>query len=180
MIKFEANGKQGKVIVNLPTSVEEITPDYLNYVSDEIELADNYSLIALLHREKLSAFVMAGRNTKAELNTAVIPVFVKRGNINGGFNASINTGDRVLMSPTTMSLGVHVNVPKNTLNLIKVMALIDGDGRAYQNAAKITTPVYFLEFKLIPNSDIIGVYKAKADIDYNNPFEFEIIKEEDQ
>lgn len=186
MVKFETNGKNGKVIVNLPTSLKEITPEYLGAITDEIAVADNYSLVALCHKEKLSAFIMAGKR-KNEISTAVVPIFVKRGtttdeldNIHHAlipFHPMIEVCDKLLISPTAMSMGLHVNVPMNTLNAGKVIALLEGDKFAYQNAYKIVDPVYFLEFKLIPNNDIIGCYKPKLRKDFDNPFAFEVVKE---
>ena len=186
MVKFETNGKNGKVIVTLPTNLEEITPEYLGAITDEIAVADNYSLIALCHKEKLSAFVMAGRNKKNEISTAVVPLFVKRGlntssvsSIDGvpSFHPLIEVCDKLIISPTAMAMGLHVNVPMNTLNMGKVVALLEGDGYAYQNATKVTDPVYFLEFKLIPNNEIIGCYKPNLRKDFENRFAFEVVKE---
>lgn len=186
MVKFETNGKKGKVIVNLPTKIEEITPEYLGAITDEIAVADNYSLVALCHREKLSAFIMAGKRNQNQISTAVIPLFVKRGldtssvsNVGDvpTFHPLIEVCDKLLISPTAMSMGLHVNVPMNTINVNKVIDLLDGDGYAYQNASKFTEPVYFIEFKLIPNNEIIGCYKPKLRKEFNNPFAFEVVKE---
>ena len=79
MVKFETNGKQGDAIIKLPTRIDEITPEYLKAITSHIKVADNYSLIALCHKEKLSNFVIAGRNNKGEMSTAVVPLFVKTG-----------------------------------------------------------------------------------------------------
>lgn len=177
MVKFETNGKNGKVIVTLPTSIKELTPEYLGAITDEIAIADNYSLIALCHKEKLSTFVMAGRSKKNQISTAVVPIFAKRGETNVVFNTGIEVGDKLLISPTAMSMGLHVNVPMNTLTMGKFVDLIEGDTKVYQNALKHKEDVYFIEFKLIPNNEIIGIYKPNRRKDFENPFALEVVKE---
>lgn len=178
MLKFETNGKLGKCVITLPTQLNEITSDYLSNITRNIGVANNYSLIAICHKEKLSAFVLAGRNKKSEMTTAVVPIFVKRGNLTDdkfvgsptNFNELVESGTRLLITPTAISMGLHVNVPGNDITMGKFMAAIDGDGYAYQNASKHNENVYFIEFKLIPNCDILGAYLNKNDIAIYNPF----------
>lgn len=176
MVKFEANGKLGKVIIKLPTSLNEITPEYIGAITDEIVVADNYSLIALCHKEKLSAFVLAGRSNKNEISTSVIPLFVKRGfTEDKSFQPNIEVCDKLLITPTAMSMALHVNAPMNNITMPKFMAAIEGDRFAHQNALALNEYVYFLEFKIIPNCDILGVYKTNLRKDYTSPFGFEVV-----
>lgn len=173
MVKFETNGKLGTASINLPTSVNELTGDYLYLLTKHISVADNYSLIALCHKEKLSNFVIAGRGNKNEMSTAVVPLFVKSGYIDiksdSTFIKSISSGEKLIISPSALSLGYHVNVATNDLTMGKFAALIDGDKDAMRNALALNTDVYFIEFKLIPNNEIIGVYNS-IDDKFINPF----------
>ena len=41
MVKFEVNGEKYSKIITLPTSVSEITPEYLENITTEILVADN-------------------------------------------------------------------------------------------------------------------------------------------
>lgn len=170
MVKFEVNGEKYNKIITLPTSVSEITPEYLENITTEILVADNYSLIALCHKAKLSDFILAGRSKKQQLSTQVVPLFVKRGMTNWEFSANIEVADKLLITPTAMSMGLHVNVPMNTLNIERIVAIMEEDKNIYQKALGIKDAVYFLEFKIIPNSDIQGVYKPKLYKEFENPF----------
>ena len=171
MLKFEVNGKKGNVILNLPTSIEELTKDYLINITNEVNVGNNYSLIALCHREKLSAFIMAGRNKKNDMSTAVVPIFIKHGSITTDSHVNnINVGDKLIIAPSNMAMGLHVNISKNTLTMGTLLNFIDGDGFAYQNALKYKEQVYFIEFKIIPNCDIVGYYKDNNSTDFDNPF----------
>lgn len=178
MLKFKTNGKDGEVNIFLPTSISELTPEYFKSVTDEIAIADNYSLIALCHKEKLSAFVMAGKSKKNQMNTAVVPILAKKGNTISSisqsstncfiYNAEI--GNKLLISPTAMSLGLHVNVPMNTLTMSKFVDLIEYDNDAYKKAMILNADVFFVEYKIIANSEIIGAYKPELRSTFDNPF----------
>ena len=176
MLKFVANGKTGKKSITLPTSIKEITPDYLVAITNEILVADNYSLIALCHKEKLSSFILAGRNKKNQVNTSVVPLFVKRGAPSPGrtytsFESNFTAGDKLIITPSDMMTGLHVRVPMNTLTVEGFLNAIDGDGYAFQNATKNASDVYFLEFKIVPNCAIQGVYKSTLREQFDNPFQ---------
>ena len=177
MVKFETNGKHGHVFVKFPSSVEEITPEYLKGVTDEIDVADNYTLIALCHKEKLSTFIAASRNKSNQISTSVIPIIAKQGKTDSVFHTEMNVGDIILISPSQMAMGLHVNVPKNILNMNHLIKATDGDGYAHKNALKYSQYVYFLEFKLVPNCDIIGRYNKTNNKEFDNPFALETIKE---
>lgn len=77
MLKFEVNGKRGAILMNLPTKLSEITPEYLNEVTSNVVVADNYSLIGILYRESLASVILANNRKQKNITTAIIPVFVK-------------------------------------------------------------------------------------------------------
>lgn len=178
MVKFPISTKNGIVNFNFPTTLAELTESYLSDISDDIEIADNYTLIALCHREKLSTFVLAGTQKRNEVTTSVVPIFVKRGNISTSINTSIENnfianikyGSKLIISPTAMSLGIHFSTPKNTLTMPNFVKLIEKDPFASQKASIQQDKVYFVEFKLIPNSDIIGCVVEDNNKKFNNPF----------
>lgn len=176
MIKFETNSNLGKVIVNLPSKLDEITEDYLINLTKSVEVAPNYSLIALCHREKLSAFILAGRKNKAEINTAVVPLYVKSGDIdnNDSFIKSFKPTTKLLIPGSVLAMGLHVNVPNNNLTPSKFINVIEGDRDAYSNAIKLNSDVYFLEFKIVANNEIIGKFN-ESDNDFYNPFNFVVV-----
>ena len=154
----------------LPTNISELTEhDYLYNLSSHVDVADDYSLIALCHKEKLSNFVIAGRGSKKEMATSVVPIFVKSGKSTNIFINSIKKGSKVIISGSALSLGHHVAVTNNDLNMSKFASIIDGDSNAMRNALALNTNVYFVEFKLIPNNEIIGIYNP-IDDKFINPF----------
>lgn len=169
MLKFKTNGKAGAFELNLPTSLSEITPSYLKDVTYGIQVADNYSLIGICYREAFSTIIFANNTKKKNLTTAIVPLFVKCGKSDNNFINSIDTGDKLIIAPSQIALGHHVTAPHNLITINNVLNCVDGDTKIYQEALKESKQCYFLEFKLVPNVDIVGVYKNDKIYDAN-PF----------
>lgn len=177
MLKFTTNGKNGTNILTLPTKLEEITSDYLKNVTKEVGIANNYSLIGVCYKEKLSNIIMTSRQRKPNANIAVVPIFIKAGITDSKFVNDINIGDKLIVSPSQISLGHHVAAPKNNLTISTFLFYCEGDNDVYQKALTYSEYVYFLEFKIIPNCDIIGTYFNNTEITEDKTFE--IIKADD-
>lgn len=163
MLKFTTNGKNGVNVLTYPTSLDEITPEYLKEVTNDIVLSENYSLIGVCYREKLSNIILSVRQNKKSTDIPVVPIFIKG-------RKDIETGDKLVISPSQIAIGHHVNAKKNVLTINNLLHYVDGDGMAFGNASKYKDFVYFLEFKIVPNCDIVGYYKKENDKDFENPF----------
>lgn len=183
MLKFLANGVNGNKVLNFPTKVEEITPEYLLNVTKDVEVADNYVLVALCYREKISTILMTARQNKKDVTSAVIPLFIKSGRLstNGAneesFISKIKTGDKIIAASSQLALGHHVVCPMNTLNINNLIYYTEKDGFAYQRAVNIQDYIHFLEFKIIPANDVIA-FRPKVDSNFDNPFKIEDASED--
>ena len=71
MNSITVNTEKGKVILNLPTSIDEINPVYLTEVTEHIKVAPEYSLVALVYSTTISQ-VLNMKNVPA--NVAVVPM----------------------------------------------------------------------------------------------------------
>lgn len=166
MLKVTADGKHGAYELSLFTSISEVTPSYLTCVTKDIHVADNYVLVALLCREKLTNAIIAMKQNKPA-NTPTIPVFVKAGHTTNDFIESIKTCDKLVVAPSDIAMGNHINAAYNEFSFNNVMSKFDGDGSAFQRIAnQIKTDnapeeVYFIEFKLIPAVNIKGYYRVE-------------------
>lgn len=174
MVTFSVDGNLGKFTIYLPSNLLEITEDYLKKITQEVEVADNYSLVGICYREKISTLILSARQKKKDISTAVIPIFVKAGKTDNEFINSIKPCDKLLISGSNISLGQHVTAPLNEINIERILALTEGDANIYQTTLKLTSPCYFLEFKLIPNCNILGRYNSNS---VSTPVESFIIKE---
>lgn len=169
MLKFEVNGKQGAILMNLPTKLSEITPKYLNEVTSNVVIADNYSLIGILYRESLASVVIANNRKQKNITTAIVPIFVKAGATDTEYIKNISCGDKIVIAPSDIAMGHHVTCPKNMITINNILDYFDGDKEAYHRAINISQPCYYLEFKIVPNCNIHGNYIEDND-SYENPF----------
>lgn len=169
MLKFEVNGKHGSIIMNLPTKLSEITPEYLNEVTSNVVVADNYSLIGILYRESLASVMLANNRKQKNITTAIVPVFVKAGTTDTEYIKNMSCGDKIIIAPSDIAIGHHVSCPKNVITINNILEYCNGDKEAYKNAICVSQPCYYLEFKIVPNCNIHGNYKEESD-SYKNPF----------
>ena len=57
MIKLESNLKKYSLLI--PTSIKEFTPEILNSMTSNINLAPNYAIVAIIYKTKLFEFSAA-------------------------------------------------------------------------------------------------------------------------
>ena len=169
MLKFEVNGKHGAILMNLPTKLSEITPEYLNEVTSNVVVADNYSLIGILYRESLASVMLANNRKQKNITTAVVPVFVKAGTTDTEYIKNMSCGDKIIIAPSDIAIGHHVSCPKNMITINNILEYCNGDKEAYKSAICVSQPCYYLEFKIVPNCNIHGNYKEESG-SYKNPF----------
>ena len=164
MNSITVSTEKGKVILNLPTSIDEINPVYLTEVTEHIKVAPEYSLVALVYSTTISQ-VLNMKNVSA--NVAVVPMFVKAGKTDSEFIKGINTKDILTITSGNLSLAIHVPNSYNQLSLNKVSALLAGDDNVRKTSFSDKNIYRFIEFKLVPNCNInavIGVHNPiKAD-----------------
>lgn len=169
MLKFEVNSKDGKILMNLPTKLLEITPEYLSSVTSDVVIADNYSLIGILYKESLASVILANNRKQKNITTAIVPIFVKAGTTTTAYINNISCGDKIIIAPSDIAIGHHVVCPKNKITINNVISYCEGDKTAYQRALSVSEACYYLEFKIVPNCNIHGNYKNDNNV-YQNPF----------
>lgn len=169
MVSLEVNGKKGSFKVNLPTSFDELTKDYIKSVTNHIVPAPNYSIIGLVFKEKLSTVAFVTNKNKKTVDIPIVPIFVKAGETDDNFINSININEKLIISPSDIMLGHHISAPENLLTINNLVDILNGDIIIYNKLMNSNKQCYFVEFKLIPNCNIHGVYKSDVN-KYENPF----------
>lgn len=160
MLKFHVNGKLGAFELNLPTSISELTEDFLTNVTSHIHVTEDYSLIGIVYKESLSRILLSNNRKDKSITTSVIPIFIKsRTTDNNSIFNKMNIGDKIIIAPSDIALGHHVTSPANGITINNIVRLCEGDTTAYQRSLTDTTPCCFIEFKLVPNCNIHGFYK---------------------
>lgn len=170
MLTLEVNSKAGVYKLNLPTSFNEITEEYIAKVTEHIKPDANYSVIGVVFREKLSTLVLAARKNKKNSDIAAIPIFVKAGKTDSELINSLYIRDKIIISPSDVMMGHHLSAPNNFLTINLILDLLDGDIKVYNQLMTSQEMCYFIEFKLVPNCNIHGAYKQPEVSDFVSPF----------
>lgn len=157
--------------MNLPTSLKEITNDYLLGVTNQIVISEYHAIIACVYRCKLLEIINTARKKK-DLATAIVPLFVKG---NPGKDAQsmfddINCGDKVIIAGTDIERGYHLVCPKNFITIDNVIRIYNSDSNFAKGVVTDLNYYYFVDFKLVPVIDIKGFYSNNTDKDFINPF----------
>lgn len=171
MKTFNVSTKDGNYEVNLPTKLNEITNEYLSYVTKDVSVAPEYSLVGLVYVDKLT-MVLNSNKAKNGITTRVIPIFVKAGTTDSKFVSTCLCGSKLLVPGSDLSMGIHVHCPDNKITINSIVSIFSEDKNAITSAWNDNNIYYFLEFKLIPNCAIKGVIGDGLDVDnkWNNPF----------
>ena len=165
-IKIET--REGNYELQLPTSINEITEDYLKKVTQGVHVGDEYSLIAIV--SNVSPFALTSNKTNT--TASVVPLFVKAGKTDNSFIQNLECKDTVIVTGSDVSLGIHVNIKENDLSLSKIQRYLESNISMiitdFKNSNKekniklyqMKTDYYFVSFKLIPNCNIHGTIKS--------------------
>lgn len=164
-IKVKAQGKI--TTFNLPTSMDEISNDFLTKVGESIEIAEHYSLVGIIWYNKINDLILAGKNKSKSSDIGVIPIFVKGGELQNIMDVKV--GQKLLITSNNLELGTRVAVPGNPLNLSHFLNTIGtrvrGTFPELEYDDEKNENVYFIDFKLIPNCNIQGVYNEAPNFD---------------
>lgn len=172
MKEFIVKTEMSEVKFNFPTKLDELTNEYLLGVTEGITVAPNYSLIGLVYHEKLSTLFMTCRNKKKNTSIGIIPIFIKSGKGEESIVDSAKVGQKILISNSQIQLAHHCAAPTNNLTLDYFAKVVDAniDKDLYQKLLVDSNPqeVLFVEFKIVPNCDIIALYDKPTQVD--NPY----------
>ena len=168
------DGKQDFTL-RLPTKLSEITSDYLKAVTDDIVIAPYYAVIATVYRCKLPEVISSNKQSKA-MAIRINPLFVKA-NLNvkleDGLKElfdNIKTGDKVIIAGSDIERGYHISTPKNFITLDNIVTIYNEDDGFAKTVMADQNNYYFVDFKLVPITDIKGKYLMSNPADFVNPF----------
>jgi hypothetical protein len=168
------DGKQDFAF-RLPTKISEITSDYLKAVTDDIVIAPYYAVIASIYRAKLPEVISTNKKSKA-MAVAIVPVFVKA-NLNGTIEDGIiemfnqlDAADRIIIAGTDIERGYQLSTPKNMITMENVIKIYNHDNNFAKEVMIDQNYYFFVDFKMVPITDIKGKYNMSNPADFINPF----------
>ena len=168
------DGKQDFAF-RLPTRISEITGEYLNAVTDDIDIAPYHAVIASIYRAKLPEVISTNKKSKA-MAVAIVPVFVKanlEGTIEDGTKAlfdKLKAADRVIIAGTDIERGYQLSTPKNMITMENVIKIYNHDNNFAKEVMIDQNYYFFVDFKLVSITDIKGKYNMSNHADFINPF----------
>ena len=169
MLTLNVNGTRGAFTLNLPTTLSDITKEYITNVTSHIEVDANYTIVGVVFREKLSTLILASYKNKKNSNITAIPIFVKAGKTDSELINKLDVGEKLIIAPSDIMLGHHLSAPTNLLTINTILNIMEGDTEIYNKVIGMQEQCYFIEFKLVPNCSIHGAYKIDCN-NYVNPF----------
>ena len=103
----------------------------------------------------------------SEINMNVIADYVKhvnvskdyaliKSNTDNEFIKGIKLGETVVISPSDISMGHHVNSPDNVLTPGFLLNLLQTNADLNKKLMAVNVPTYFVDFKIVPVCNIHG------------------------
>lgn len=171
MKNFVVENEDRTLTFKFPTSLSEITPEYLAAVTDHIKVADNYTLVGLVYHETLGAIIIARKQSKKNITSGVLPIYIKSGNSENNFLNSAKVKDKLIIPTSQLNLAHHAVSPYNTISLDYFIRAIDEDITLFNRYKNYfgNEECFFVEFKLVPNCDIVGYYSSDKPT-FENPY----------
>lgn len=156
MLHLTSNVESGKFELNLPTTLSEITKDYLLTISDTISVAEHYALVAICHRTKLIDLLMAANNKKP-ITTASDTLFIKANADSSNFLYNCPFGAKLITDKDQIAIYKPLNLPNNVLSIQSVLQHTYGDKDLYKQALSIKDAIYCVEVVITPIINIHGI-----------------------
>ena len=159
MVNLNVNFNGADYVLSLPTMFSEVNPEFLKTLVDNIDVAPDYSLVAIIYKEKPIAIIDSIKRNK-NATVAGIAMMIKHGECNSNFINNSKLGETLNIAPSDIALGYHVSTSYNSLNANFLASLVNDNTSLYNQCMAIQDSVYFVDFKIIPNCNIHGIVKT--------------------
>lgn len=161
-------------VINVPTNINEVTPEVLKKLSSNIVLPEYYTLVALCWEVSFATIFFNKKNDNK--GAKVIPLLAMK-NVPEKENDKYNyleIGKKLILSRSAIEMGVHIHIP-NAASMNSIAAWMESVEKAknpnYKGININTVPsgnFILIEFKVIPISQICGI--INNDIIDDDPF----------
>lgn len=175
MNQFKVTDGSSEFLMNLPTKISEITSDYLLSVTEDIIVAPYHAIVATIYRCKLPEVISTSKKSRA-MAIAIVPTFVraKLGDSIEKYTEdlfkTIKCGDKLIIAGTDLERGYQISTPKNFITIENVVKIYNHDNNFAKDVMRDQNYYYFVDFKLVPITDIKGYYNPSNPAEYVNPF----------
>lgn len=138
----------------MPTSMSEINMNVIADYVKHVNVANDYALIAVVFKERPITIVSVSKQNK-NASVSGVAVMIKS-NTNNEFIKGIKLGETIVISPSDISIGHHVNSPSNPLTPGFLLNLLQTNADLNKKLMAVNVPTYFVDFKIVPVCNIHG------------------------
>ena len=159
MVNLNVNLNGTDYVLSLPTMFSEVNPEFLKTLVNNVDVAPNYSLVAIIYKEKPITIISSIKRNK-NATVSGVAMMIKHGKSDSNFINDSNTGETLNVAASDIALGYHVSTSYNSLNANFLASLVNDNTSLYNQCMAIQDSVYFVDFKIIPNCNIHGIAKS--------------------
>lgn len=138
----------------MPTSMSEINMNVIADYVKHVNVSKDYALIGVVFKERPITIVSVSRQNK-NASVSGVAVMIKS-NTDNEFINSIKLGEALVISPSDISMGHHVNSPANVLTPGFLLNLLRTNVDLNKKLIAVKVPTYFVDFKIVPVCNIHG------------------------
>ncbi len=154
MIDLKVNYLGLNQTFRMPTSMSEIDMNVIADYVKHVNVSKDYALIAVVFKERPISIVSLSKQNK-NASVSGVAVMIKS-NTDNEFINSIKLGEALVISPSDISMGHHVNSPANVLTPGFLLNLLRTNVDLNKKLMAVKVPTYFVDFKIVPVCNIHG------------------------
>ena len=138
----------------MPTSMSEVDMNVISNYVNHVNVGKDYALIAVVFKERPITIVSVSKQNK-NASVSGVAVMIKS-NTDNEFINTIKLGEALVISPSDIAMGHHVNSPANVLTPGFLLNLLQTNADLNKKLMAVNVPTYFVDFKIVPVCNIHG------------------------
>lgn len=138
----------------MPTSMSEVDMNVIADYVKHVNVSKDYALIAVVFKERPITIVSVSIQNK-NASVSGVAVMVKS-NTDDEFIKDIKLGETIVISPSDIAMGHHINSPANALTPGFLLELLRTNADLNKKLMAVKVPTYFVDFKIVPVCNIHG------------------------
>ena len=154
MVDLKVNYLGLNQTLRMPTSMSEINMNVIADYVKHVNVSKDYALIAVVFKERPITIVSVSRQNK-NASVSGVAVMIKS-NTDNEFINTIKLGEALVISPSDIAIGHHVNSPANVLTPGFLLNLLQTNADLNKKLMAVNVPTYFVDFKIVPVCNIHG------------------------
>lgn len=154
MVDLKVNYLGLNQTLRMPTSMSEINMNVIADYVKHVNVSKDYALIAVVFKERPITIVSVSKQNK-NASVSGVAVMIKS-NTDNEFINTIKLGEALVISPSDIAIGHHVNSPANVLTPGFLLNLLQTNADLNKKLMAVNVPTYFVDFKIVPICNIHG------------------------